>query len=464
MTSPRPARCADGVQETMAELSLEKVFHLLGTREVPGTGRELKALSTRIGELVGLNGEEWVHRHRRMLLEQWHHAVGPGRAAFPSPLSRQPGGDPMSPLFAPAAIKGMMLRNRFVRSATWEAMAAPDGAVTPRLVETIAALARGGVGLIISSHAFIRPEGQAGPGQVGAYGDELLPGLRRMAAAAHDNGAKILLQLAHAGYFAAGNLTGVRPLAVSAAVKLDDTPRREMSVADIGALVEAFAAAAVRAKAAGFDGIQLHCAHGYLLNQFLSPLFNRRTDDYGGTFVNRVRVHRETIQAIRRAVGENYPVLAKVNSRDFAEGGLELPEALEAAVLMEQAGIDAVELSSGMTRFARLGAARTGIRNQTKEAYHQEEAKVFKAKLRIPLILVGGIRSLPVAERLVREGVCDFISMSRPLIREPALINRWASGDRRKAACTSDNLCFGPALRGEGLYCVTAAKKKRGEA
>ncbi|MCU0586437.1 MAG: tRNA-dihydrouridine synthase [Desulfobacterales bacterium] len=197
------------------------------------------------------------------------------------------------------------------------------------------------------------------------------------------------------------------------------------------------------------------------MNQFLSPLFNRRKDDYGGALANRARVHVETIRAIRRAVGPEYPVLAKVNSRDFAEGGLEPPEALEAALLMEQAGLDAVELSSGMTRHARFGAARTGIRNQAQEAYHREEAKLFKVKLRIPLILVGGIRSLPVAERLVREGVCDFIAMSRPLIREPDLINRWASGDRRKAACTSDNLCFGPARRGEGLYCVTAARKKR---
>ncbi len=443
----------------MAELSLERLLHLLGSSDVPGTGRELNALRIRLGELVELNGEEWVHRHRDRLLEQWRRALG----AVPSPslpITHPPGGDTMN-LFEPAVLKGMTLRNRFVRSATWEAMAAPGGAVTPRLVETTAALARGGVGLIISSHAFIRPEGQAGPGQVGAYADDLVPGLRQMAAAAHDHGAKILLQLAHAGYFAADTLTGVPPSAVSAAVKLDDTLRREMSMADIGTLVAAFVAAAVRAKAAGFDGVQLHCAHGYLLNQFLSPLFNRRTDDYGGALVNRVRVHRETIQAIRRAVGENYPVLAKVNSRDFAEGGLELPEALEAAVLMEQAGLDAVELSSGMTRHARFGASRTGIRNQAQEAYHQEEAKLFKAKLRIPLILVGGIRSLPVAERLVREGVCDFISMSRPLIREPDLIKRWASGDRRKAACTSDNLCFGPVRRGEELYCVTAAKKIR---
>jgi 2,4-dienoyl-CoA reductase-like NADH-dependent reductase (Old Yellow Enzyme family) len=367
----------------------------------------------------------------------------------------------MSRLFESATIGSITVRNRFVRSATWEGMATPGGEVTPRLVETTAALARGGVGLIISGHAYIRPEGQAGPGQLGAHGDELVSGLRRMAAAAHDHGAKILLQLAHAGYFAAGKLTGVPPFAVSASVKLDDTPRREISVADIDELVAAFAAAAARAKEAGFDGVQIHSAHGYCLNQFLSPLFNRRQDHYGGALENRVRVHLETIRAVRRAVGAEYPVLIKINGRDFADGGLELPDAAAAAQLMEQAGLDAVEVSSGMTRFSKRGAARTGITNQKKEAYNQQEAKAFKDRLRIPLILVGGIRSLPVAERLVAESLCDFISMSRPFIREPDLINRWASGDRRKAACTSDNLCFGPALSGEGLYCVTAARKKK---
>jgi 2,4-dienoyl-CoA reductase-like NADH-dependent reductase (Old Yellow Enzyme family) len=366
----------------------------------------------------------------------------------------------MSLLFEPAAIGSMTLRNRFVRSATWEAMAAPGGAVTPRLVDTVAALARGGVGLIISSHAYVSPEGQAGPGQVGAYTDELLPGLTQMAAAARDHGARILLQLAHAGYFAAHALTGMPPCAVSAAVQLDDTPRRELATADIQAVAKAFAAAAARARAAGFDGVQLHSAHGYLLNQFLSPLFNRRGDEYGGGLQNRARVHLETLRAVRAAVGEDYPVLVKLNGRDFIAGGLEPEDAVAAAALMEAAGLDAVELSSGMTRFARFGSARQGITSRKTEAYNQQEAALFKQRLKIPLILVGGIRSLPVAERLVGEGVCDFISMSRPFIREPDLVNRWRSGDRRKAACTSDNLCYGPARSGEGLYCVTAAKRR----
>jgi 2,4-dienoyl-CoA reductase-like NADH-dependent reductase (Old Yellow Enzyme family) len=370
----------------------------------------------------------------------------------------------MNHLFEPANIGPMTLRNRFVRSATWEAMAGADGAVTPRLVDTIAALARGGVGLIISSHAYVSPEGQAGPGQIGVHQDDLLPGLKQMAAAAHDYGAKMLLQLAHAGYLAAYHLTGLAPFAVCAAVKLDDISRRELALPDLQALVGAFAAAALRAKTAGFDGVQIHCAHGYLLNQFLSPLFNQRTDEYGGAVPNRTRVHLEILRAVRQAVGQDFPVLIKLNARDHAEGGLELTDSVEAAALMEASGLDALELSSGMTKFARFGSARTGVGNRKKEAYNQEEARIFRQRLRIPLILVGGIRSLPVAERLVAEGVCDFISMSRPFIREPDLINRWQSGDRRKAACTSDNLCYGPARRGEALYCVTAAQRRKAAA
>jgi 2,4-dienoyl-CoA reductase-like NADH-dependent reductase (Old Yellow Enzyme family) len=366
----------------------------------------------------------------------------------------------MTTLFEPATLNGMTVRNRFVRSATWEAMATPAGEVTPKLVDTIAALARGGVGLIISSHAYVSPEGQAGPGQLGVHTDAMIPGLKQLTAAAHDHGAKMVLQLAHAGYLALESLTGRKPLAVSKDVRLDDAEREELTVAGIRRLVQAFANAAARAMAAGFDGVQFHSAHGYLFNQFLSPIYNRRVDDYGGPVVNRARVHVETVAAVRRVVGSRTPILVKINGRDFAEGGLEVEDSVDAAALMQQSGLDAVELSGGMAKFAKFGSARLAVTSEEKEAYHQPEARVYKQRLKIPLLLVGGFRSLNVAERLVAEGVCDFISMSRPFIREPDLIRRWQSGDRRPAACTSDNLCYGPARSGEGIYCVTAKKQQ----
>ena len=365
----------------------------------------------------------------------------------------------MNRLFESSEIKDMRLRNRFVRSATWEGMATPEGKVTPKLIETMAALAKGGVGLIITSHAYIRREGQASPWQIGVYKDELIPGLREMTDAVHEAGAKICLQLAHAGHFAAENLTGVPPWVVSAYEGLAATPRREMTAKDIGELVAAFADAAVRAKAAGFDGVQIHSAHGYLLSQFLSPAFNRRKDLYGGSIGNRTRIHLEVLEAIRKVAGDDFPVLIKMNCRDFTEDGLSLDDSLTAAGLLAGAGLDAIELSGGLLTGGKLSPSRSRIDSEDKEAYFREELGAFRKQVHIPLILVGGIRSFGVAERLVAEGTADHISMSRPFICEPDLITRWQAGDHGKAGCKSDNLCFKPGLGGEGIRCVTKQRE-----
>ena len=366
----------------------------------------------------------------------------------------------MSILFASGEINGMKLRNRFVRSATWEGMATPEGAVTPKLIETMTLLAKGGVGLIISSHAYVRPEGQATPWQIGVYEDRLIDGLREMTAAVHEVGGKIVLQLAHAGNFAAENLTGTPPLVVSDYEGLAKTPRKELTLRDIRELVGAYAAAAGRAKAAGFDGVQIHSAHGYLLSQFLSPAFNRRTDDYGGSIQNRSRIHVEILQAIRKVTGGDYPVLVKLNCRDFTEDGLTLEDSITVAGTLAVAGLDAIELSGGLLFSRKLSPSRPRIDSEDKEAYFREELRAFKKQIHIPLILIGGNRSFDVAERLVAEGSADYISMSRPFICEPDLISRWQSGDRRKAGCRSDNLCFKPGFEGNGIWCVTKQQEE----
>jgi 2,4-dienoyl-CoA reductase-like NADH-dependent reductase (Old Yellow Enzyme family) len=359
------------------------------------------------------------------------------------------------PLFEPSTINGLALANRFVRSATWEGMAADEGRVTPRLIDTLVALARGGVGLIITSHTYVVKEGQAGPWQMGIYDDSLIQGLTSLTGAVHAAGGKVVIQLAHAGHFAFEKAIQRPPVAVSDFAGLAKTPRAELTAADIGQLVEAYARAAERARAAGFDGIQLHSAHGYLLSQFLSPWFNRRTDDYGGSIANRARVHVEIIRAIRRAVGRDYPLLVKMNCSDFADGGLTVQDSIAAAGLMIAAGLDAIELSGGLLTGGKLSPSRQGITNKDKEAYFKEAARAFKQAVKVPLILVGGIRSIDLAEELFEAGTADYFSMSRPLIREPELINRWRSGDRTKAHCASDNLCFRPAMTGKGIYCVT---------
>ncbi len=366
----------------------------------------------------------------------------------------------MNRLFEESKINKMILPNRFVRSATWEGMAASDGAVTPKLIATMTALAKGGVGLIISSHSYVSPEGQAGPWQVGIYKDDLMAGLKEMTAAVHAASGKVVAQLAHAGQAAAATISGRTPLVVSDFEGLMESPRHEMTAPDIQHIITAFAAAAGRARASGFDGVQIHAAHGYLLNQFLSPAFNRRQDEYGGSVANRARIVLDVLRAVRKTVGSDFPILIKMNSQDFIENGLTLADSMQVAELLAVFGVDAIELSGGMVGSQKLMPSRTGINSAEAEAYFREEARAFKKRISIPLILVGGLRSLEVAETLMEEGVADYISMCRPFIREPALINRWKAGDRRKSTCLSDNQCFTPGREGKGIYCVVEEREQ----
>jgi 2,4-dienoyl-CoA reductase-like NADH-dependent reductase (Old Yellow Enzyme family) len=237
-----------------------------------------------------------------------------------------------------------------------------------------------------------------------------------------------------------------------------------MSHEEIQKVIEAFGEAALRAQAAGFDGVQIHAAHGFLLSQFLSPFFNKRSDQYSGSIKNRARLALEVYHSVRSKVGDHFPVMIKLNSEDFLEGGLSVGEMVQVAAMLEAVGIDAIELSGGTLYSGERTPVRQGkFASEDEEAYHLEGAQKYKEKIGVPLMLVGGIRSYGVAERLVREALADHISLSRPLIREPHLINRWKSGDTGKATCQSDNLCFDPAVQGEGIYCVVerrlAAKK-----
>ena len=367
----------------------------------------------------------------------------------------------MSKLFESTEINGLKLSNRFVRSATWEGMAGDDGSVTPALVNLMIRLAEGGVGLIISSHAYIKPEGQAGPKQLGVYQGALVPGLRQMTRAVHEQGGRMVLQMAHAGGFANSKLTGQPPLAPSAVEGFSKISPKEMASEDIREVTEAFGLAAHRARAAGFDGVQIHAAHGYLLSQFLSPFFNKRGDAFGGPLENRYRALGQVVKKVREAVGTAFPLLVKLNSGDFLEGGLDLEDATEVAQRLQEDGVDAIEVSGGTFKSGKLSPSRSGLTSEEKEAYFTEGALAIRKKVAIPLLLVGGIRSFAVAERIVDQGVADYISMSRPFIREPELILRWQSGDRHPAFCLSDNLCFGPIMADEGFYCVVEKKEKQ---
>jgi len=366
------------------------------------------------------------------------------------------GGTAMNKLFEKSTINGLSLANRFIFSATWDGNADENGFCTQRNIDMLVDRARGGVGLIITGMAYVQADGRAAPWQLAVHGDECVPGLAKMVQAIHNTQAKIILQLAHGGCYAPSALTG-QEVAGPSVNDSDLFPKcREMTLLEIQKIAEAFGKAAGRAKKAGFDGVQLHAAHGYLLSEFLSPFFNKRTDNYGGSIENRARILLEAFQAVRNEVGEEYPVLVKINSEDFVEGGLTVGEMLEVCVMLEKAGVDAIEMSggtiyaSGAYSSCRVGA----LDSPEKEVYYKDAAARYKEKIAVPLLLVGGIRSLEVADKLVNDGMADFISICRPLIREPNLIERWKSGDTRPATCKYCDGCFGPGLKGEGVHCI----------
>jgi 2,4-dienoyl-CoA reductase-like NADH-dependent reductase (Old Yellow Enzyme family) len=351
--------------------------------------------------------------------------------------------------FDSITIEGMNIRNRFVRSATWDSTATDNGEVTDASVQIIENVARGGVGLIVTGYAYASDHGKAAIRQLGISHSRHIEGMRRLVKAAHDWGAKIAVQIAHAG----ANLVLLRHTdRIALAPSETDAYRslhRAMTSAEIENIVRDFGAAAERAAQAGFDAVQLHGAHGYLMSQFLSPLTNRRTDDWGGSPERRGRFHVEVMRSVRRAVGDNYPIWMKMGLRDHTDGGLRLSEGLAALRLLRSEGLSAVEISVG------LGARSARVQRPEDDecSYLREDSAAAKRAVDIPVMLVGGIRSLGMAEDILSRGDADMISMCRPLIREPDLIARWQRGDTAPAKCISCNKCFGFGVRGEALEC-----------
>jgi 2,4-dienoyl-CoA reductase-like NADH-dependent reductase (Old Yellow Enzyme family) len=296
---------------------------------------------------------------------------------------------------------------------------------------------------------------------LGIYNDGLLRGLQELTTGVHEAGGRICLQLAHAGGHAAIKLTHRTALGPSAFEGRFGGTCQSMSTDDIQTLVVSMSEAARRARTAGFDAVQVHAAHGYLLSQFLSPATNKRRDSYGGSLENRSRLVCEVIRGARAAVGQDFPVLVKINSEDFVPGGFGTPDMLQVAAYLGAAGADAVEMSGGtVTNPQETHCARkVHPKKPAQEVYYLEAAKDFKATINIPLILVGGIRSFKTADKLVAEGIADLIAFGRPLIAEPELIARWQGGHRKVSACISCNRCYVPLQAGQGVSCVVASER-----
>jgi 2,4-dienoyl-CoA reductase-like NADH-dependent reductase (Old Yellow Enzyme family) len=367
----------------------------------------------------------------------------------------------MTELFDQSKINNMTLSNRFVRSATWEGMANDDYTASSRLTELMVELAKGGVGLIITGLASVTMDGMGTPWSLAIYDDTYIPSLKQMTEAVHKANGKIMIQLAHHGVQGNPQITGEKLLgpSVTPAIGGEGPASRSMTKDDIQRIVKAFGEAGKRARKAGFDGIQLHGAHGYLLSEFLSPYFNKRDDEYGGSIENRARLVLEIYKSVRNAVGAGFPVTIKLNSEDFLENGLTVDEMLKVASMLEKQGIDAIELSGGTTMAILTGNPNASWgRVEQKEVYYRDAIQLLRKKVKVPLILVGGIRSYETAKQLVSDGYTDYIALSRPLIREPDLVNRWKSGDKRRSECNSDNACIMEGMQGKGVQCVHVKK------
>lgn len=371
----------------------------------------------------------------------------------------------MPELFEKTWIRSLELQNRAVRSATWSGVGDEQGGVTDRAVDFYRTLGAGGIGLIITGYQHVMPNGINLPYMIGNFEDGQEEGLRRLTEAVHLEGGKIAAQIVHAGARANPELfrEGDEIWAPSAVPDPNSGNRPvEMTKRQILKLVEAYAAAAYRSLRAGFDGVQLHAAHGYGINQFLSPARNKRGDAYGGKLSRRYRFLGEVVEAVRGAVGDDFPILVKLSGHDYEEGGLLLDESVETARRLADDGIDAIEVSGGSVASpGELGPIRKGIVLEENEAYFAPLAARFKEAVDVPIVTVGGIRSLKTIGDVLSGGMADYIGMSRPFIREPHLILRWKAGDTAGSACVSCNGCFESGLKGIGISCKMEKENKR---
>ena len=357
----------------------------------------------------------------------------------------------VSMLFTRGNIGTLALPNRLVRSATAERLADAGGRPKPRLKRLYQELARGGVGLIITGHMYVHSSGKAHPEMAGIYSDEMIPALAELANAVHREGGRVVVQINHGGMQCSRQTVSetIAPSGVGAPFL--ERPAREVTCDEIALLVRAYSRAAWRAREAGFDGVQIHSAHGYLISQFLSPWGNRRTDEWGGDLEGRMCFLRVVCQAVREQVGLDYPVFVKLGLMDGVEGGLTSEEGVQVVAALEEMRLDAVEISGGIGGGQNLNV-RTGIRSEADEAYFRPLAREARLVTRLPIILVGGFRSQRVMEEVLVAGDADFISLSRPLICEPDLPNRLRTGLQERSSCISANRCWaeGPD---EGIAC-----------
>lgn len=375
----------------------------------------------------------------------------------------------MNKVFEPFQLAGITFPNRIIRSATYEGMSESDGTPTEQLTKKYIALAQGGVGGIITGYIGVNQQGGSGLGMAFLNSKENIRAFQKLTGKMHELGTPIIAQLNHCGGQTKEALTGMPVIAPS---KISDYKAKEMTAAEIFEVIDAFVLTIKNAKEAGFDGVQLHLAHGYLLSEFVSPRMNRRTDEWGGNTENRFRIVKTILERARKEVG-NYPILVKINGYETLKNGMSIDESVAIAKLLEQAGCNGIEVSNGtvkaglatmrgsvpwemivaqndrlnnMPRFVKsvIGtvAEKTFPQPQPKSLYNLDAATAIKNAVNIPVIVVGGITNINDIENIINQNKSDLVSMSRPFILEPDLVNKFKAGRQTHSKCIQCNFCI----------------------
>jgi 2,4-dienoyl-CoA reductase-like NADH-dependent reductase (Old Yellow Enzyme family) len=398
----------------------------------------------------------------------------------------------MSVLFEPIQLGNVTIKNRFAHSATYEVMASTTGEVSDKLIKRYQNLAKGEVGLIIPGYMYVHPFGRSYRYQTGIHNDQMIAGLSRLVDAVHRKGGKIAFQLAHAGRQTTKAMIGRTPLGPSGKGRdpVNFVKPEEMDEHQIQEVIHAFGRAAQRAVEAGADGIQLHAAHGYLINQFLSPFYNHRSDGWGGSDANRFRFLEKIFLEVKKAIPHGMPVLVKLNTNDYTrpEGIIPSLAATYAGWLVEL-GLDGLEVSCGSALYSFMNMCRGDVpvkemvsslplwkrpvgalmmkrmagKYGFEEGYNIQAARMIKPVLgNVPLFVVGGLRKVAEMRTVVEQHHADCISMSRPFIREPFIVKRIREGKAEEVACVSCNRCLAAILHDIPIRCYTKGLSLRG--
>lgn len=324
----------------------------------------------------------------------------------------------MNNLLKTLKVGNIELSNRLVMPPMATAKSQGDGKVSEDILNYYKEKSEGGyISLIIIEHSFINQQGKASNGQLSVAEDNDLEGLKKLAKIVQNNGSKVVMQINHAGGAATTEVTGTKPVGPSAVAnsrfKEKELPH-ELSIEEIKEIIKDFGRAALLTKEAGFDGVEIHSAHGYLLNQFFSPLSNKRTDEYGGDVNNRIRIHLEVIKAVKEAVGDDFLILLRLGAADYIEGGTEISDSVIAAKKFETAGVHILDISGGFNGYI--------IPNASEQGYFWPLTEAIKKAVSIPVILTGGITEATAAEKLLKEGKTDLIGVGRAILKD----SKWA--------------------------------------